>query len=157
MPIVNAYENAAALCEAIVLWKAGALPSSLERLFYDVLRSTCYMGTALLVKEAKYRKRTAEWQQPDVQSLLLAHLLTKIKSTELKTDEPKKVVNLLLRVIQNRLRDLHAYQDRRKNFIVTASVDLDDSGLQATDMSGQIRTRPANPKVSTDRRKKDSD
>lgn len=157
MPIVNAYDNAAALCEACILWKAGILPPSLEHLFYEVLRSICYMGTALLVKEPAYRKRTLEWQQPDVQSLLLAHLLTKIKSTELKTDEPKQVVNLLLRATQNRLRDLHGYQERRKNFVTTTTANPDISGLQAADMAGQVRARPLNPKVSTDRRKKDLD
>ena len=157
MPIVNAYDNAPALCEACLLWKAGALPPSLERIFYDVLRSICYMGAALLVKEPAYRKRTVEWQQPDVQSMLLTHLLTKIKSTELRTDNPKQVVNLLLHATQNRLRDLHGYQERRKNFITTTSVDPDISGLQAADMAGQLRARPANPKVSTDHRKKDLD
>ena len=113
------------------------------------------MGTALLVKEPAYRKRTLEWQQPDVQSMLLTHLLTKIKSTELRTDQPKQVVNLLLHSTQNRLRDLHGYQERRKGFVTTTAVNADISGLQASDMSGQVRARPANPKVSTDHRKKD--
>lgn len=156
MPIVNAYEQASALCEAITLWKAGALPPSLERLFYDVLRSTCYMGTVLLVKEAKYRKHTVEWQQPDVQSLLLSHALTKIKSTELKTDQPKQVVNLLLRVIQNRLRDLHGYQERRKNFVTTTSVDIDTAALRHSDISGQTRTKPVNSKINTNNTHKET-
>lgn len=154
--MINAYENATVLCEAIVLWKAGALPPSLERLFYDVLRSTCYMGTILLVKETKYRRHTVEWQQPDVQSMLLTHLLTKIKSTELKTDQPKQVINLLLRVIQNRLRDLHAYQDRRKNFVTTTFVDIDAAALRHSDMSGQIRTKPVNSKINTDNTHKET-
>lgn len=156
MPIVNAYEQAPALCEACILWKGGILPPSLERFFYEVLRSICYMGTALLVKEPAYRKRTLEWQQPDVQSLLLAHLLTKIKSTELKTDEPKQVVNLLLRVTQNRLRDLHGYQERRKNFVTTTTVNIDIAGLQHSDMAGQVRARPANSRVNTNNIKKEN-
>lgn len=151
--MINAYENAAALCEASLLWKAGTLPPSLECLFYSVLRSICYMGTTLLVREPAYRKRTLEWQQPDVQSMLLTHLLTKIKSTELRTDQPKQVVNLLLHSAQNRLRDLHGYQERRKGFVTTTSVNIDIAGLQQSDMSGQVRSRPANPKVSTDHRK----
>lgn len=156
MPMINAYEQAPALCEACILWKGGILPPSLERLFYEVLRSICYMGTALLVKEPAYRKRTLEWQQPDVQSLLLAHLLTKIKSTELKTDEPKQVVNLLLRATQNRLRDLHGYQERRKNFVTTTTVNIDIAGLQQSDMAGQVRARPANSRVNTNNIKKEN-
>lgn len=157
MPIVNAYENAAALCESCVLWKAGMLPPSLERIFYEVLRSICYMGTALLVREPAYRRHTTEWQQPDVQSMLLTHLLTKIKSTELRTDQPKQVVNLLLRMTQNRLRDLHGYAERRKGFVTTTTANPDISGLQAADMAGQVRARPLNPKVSTDHRRRDLD
>lgn len=155
MPMINAYTHAPALCEASLLWKAGMLTPALECLFYSVLRSICYMGTALLVREPAYRKHTLEWQQPDTQSMLLLHLLTKIKSTELRTDNPKQVVNLLLNATQNRLRDLHGYQERRKNFTVTTSANPDISGLQVADMSGQMRARPANPKVSTDHRKKD--
>ena len=147
--MVNAYENAGALCEACLLWKAGVLTPSLECLFYSVLRSICYMGTTLLVREPAYRKHTLEWAQPDVQSMLLLHLLTKIKLTALRTDEPKKVVNLLLHAVQNRLRDLHGYQERRKGFITTTTVNIDIAGLQHSDMSGQIRSRPANPRVNT--------
>lgn len=146
---VNAYDNAAILCEACTLWKANRLPPALERLFYEVLRSVCHMGTTLLVREPTYRKHTLEWAQPDIQSLLLSHLLTKIKSTELKTDQPKQVINLLLRVIQNRLRDLHGYQERRKGFVVTTVADFDNSALRQRDISGQVRNKAVNAKVNT--------
>lgn len=152
----NPYENAESLCVALTLWKAGVLPTSLEKLFYDVLRSICYMGTALLVREVKFRKRTQEWYQPDIQSLLLTHLLVKIKSADLELDKPKAVVNYLLRSVQNRLRDLHAYQDRRKDFVVTTGVDLNTSALHHSDIGGEIRRHSANCKINTTNRHKET-
>lgn len=149
MPIVNAYENAPALCEAIISWQARRLPPSLEKPFYDVLQSIAFMATALLIRIPKFRKHSIEWKSFDIQAMLVAHLLGVIRTKDLELDKPKAVVNYLLRSVQNRLRDLHAYQDRRKDFVVTTGVDLNTSALHHSDIGGEIRRHSANCKINT--------
>lgn len=150
MAIVNAYEEAAALCTALTLWKVGALPTSSERLMYDVLRAICCMAAVLLTRAPKFRMHSREWLQPDVQSTLLLHLLTQIRHTELRTENPKSVVNLLLHAAQNKLRDLHGFADRRKGFVVlseNAVACVEAASTAYSDLHGQRRIKVLNSKI----------
>ena len=150
MPIVNAYDNSVVLCKACVLWKAAALPPSLECIFYEVLRAICCMAAVLLTRSPKYRRHSREWLQPDIQSTLLLHLLTQIRHTELRTENPKSVVNLLLHAAQNKLRDLHGFADRRKGFVVlseNAVAYVEAASTTYSDLHGQRRIKVLNSKI----------
>lgn len=106
------------------------------------------MATALLSRTKKFRKYRLLWIQEDVQSMLVLYALRAIAEQDIDTSNPKSVINYLVNATQNRLRNLAAYMERRKDFNVTFDVDI-ETGLIVSDFNGERRTRIPNAKTVT--------
>ena len=144
----NAFDHADVFCVALRLRRIGKCPPDVERVFCDVLSSIVQMATALLLKTRKYCRYSRGWFQADVQSMMLLYALQALHSQHLDTADPKRVINYLISTTKNRLRNLAAYAERRKDFNVTFDVDL-DAGLQCSDIMGEKRSRQPSAKVTT--------
>lgn len=154
MQRLNCWEHADALTMAVRLRRAGTCPRDVDNLFGELVESLVHMATALLVTGSKYRTRIDELMSFDVQQTMFVHCLAALDRDCLETADPKKVVNYLVKTVQNRLRNYVRDTSNRdsKLTVVSESVlgcDMAEAGPVSANLDGEKIYRTNNSKVVT--------
>lgn len=151
---INCWDNADALAMAVRLRQTGKCPGDIDNLYGEIVGSIVHMATALLTQCPKYKPHQLELMSPDVQSTMMLHALTALEK-DVDTEQPRRLCNYVVKVVQNRLRN-HvrdtSMRKKRANFVSEneLGISFDEVGIAACDLIGdRVYRDMQNHKVTT--------
>lgn len=154
--MLNVYEDyEGVLPMAIRLRKAGKCPGDIDNVYGQVMREIVRMAAILLPKEdPRYLPHAKDFLSDDVQSIMLCQCLVAAERNVDTEQGHKKVVNYLVKTVQNRLRNWVRDTENRKGKLTILSeseLGVPISGISDTVMTldGQMTYGEVSGKLVT--------
>lgn len=118
--MLNVYEDfEGVLPMAIRLRKAGKCPRDIDDIYGQIMQEVVRMAAILLPKEdPRYAVHAEEFLSDDVQAMMLCQCLVAAEKYVDTTQGQKKVVNYLVKTVQNRLRNYVRDTEKRKEKVM---------------------------------------
>ena len=146
---MNVWEESQILPMAIRLRKSGQCPPDIDNLYGEIMSGIVRMASVLLPNnDPRYEMYRAEFLTEDVQSSMLCQALYAAERLIDTKSPPKRLVNYLVKTVQNRLRNYVRDTSKRKGILtmVTESelgYDISELGDRVSTLDG--RTTYAEP------------
>ena len=141
-PKTNPWDNTDALLMAIRLRRKGIIYPEVEELLGLVLIEIVKLATALMLKTKDYRGYRELFLDNDTQAMLQLHVLMKLDKVD-TSEKPKTVVNFIITVVTNRLRELirsrNCLKNRGKLCLESETEDFHEILPVHSDFFGQTR------------------
>lgn len=138
--MLNVYEDyEGVLPMAIRLRKAGKCPGDIDNVYGQIMREIVRMAAILLPKEdPRYLPHAKDFLSDDVQGIMLCQCLVAAERNVDTEQGHRKVVNYLVKTVQNRLRNWVRDTENRKGKLTILSeseLDVPISGISDTVMT----------------------
>lgn len=141
----NSWDNAELLAMAVRLRRLRKCPQDVEDEFSYTVMSVVRMASILLARKEKYRTRKEFFLDADRQAELSLLVLEKL-DTGADTNDPPRLINYLVKTVQNRLRNM-VRDDIRHSNRATFSPLEEEACNYAYDIDGRARRMVNNRKV----------
>lgn len=138
--MINVYEDyEGVLAMAIRLRKANRCPQDIDNVYGQIMREIVRMAAILLPKEdPRYTVHAKDFMSEDVQSAMLCQCLVAAERNVDTEQGHRKVVNYLVKTVQNRLRNWVRDTEKRKEK-VTIMTEC-DMGVPISGISDTVMT-----------------
>lgn len=143
MRVKNVWEYAEILPMAIRLRKCGKCPPDIDAIYGEIIIQVVSMATKLMDEDPKYSARLPELLAEDVQAQMVLNALNAAEKFVDARKDPRKIVNYLVKAVQNRLRNwVRDTTNRRvKAEMVeerTLPMDMGEYALQERNLEGAL-------------------
>jgi len=138
--MLNVYEDFdGVLPMAIRLRKAGKCPADIDNVYGQIMQEIVKLASILLPKEdPRYAVHAAEFLSEDVQAAMLCQCLVAAEQYVDTTQGQKRIVNYLVKCVQNRLRNYVRDTEKRKEKV--AIVTECELGIALSDITDTVMT-----------------
>jgi hypothetical protein len=147
--MINVWDEAGVLPMAIRMRRNGNVPRDIDDCYGEIMAGIVRMASILLPSEdPRYECHKAEFLQPDVQMAMLCQALKAAETYVDTKEKPRKIVNYLIKTVQNRLRNYVRDTEKRKNLMTIlpeCEISSDLSDYSETAMSLDGRRIPKDP------------
>lgn len=140
---MNVYDEGAVLPMAIRMRRAGNCPGDIDNLYGEIMAGIVHMATVLLPKEdPRYEMHLDEFLTPDVQMHMLCQCLSAAERYVDTNTSPKRIINYLVKTVQNRLRNyVRDTEKRREKVAILSEYDM---GLSISDITDRVMSFDGN-------------
>lgn len=138
--MINVYEDyEGVLPMAIRLRKAGKCPRDIDNVYGEIMREIVRMAAILLPKEdPRYTVHARDFLSEEVQSVMLCQCLVAAERNVDTEQGHRKVVNYLVKTVQNRLRNwVRDTEKRREKVSILTETEL---GMAIPEISDSVMT-----------------
>lgn len=134
---MNVYEDSDVLPMAIRLRKTNRCPVDIDNIYGEIMVGIVHMASVLLPQEdPRYEVHRKEFLSDDVQSRMLCQALVAAEKYVDTTENPRRIVNYLVKTVQNRLRNyVRDTENRNAKLCMVSESEL---GYDVLEKSGMV-------------------
>jgi len=151
----NVWDESGILPMAIRLRKSGRCPGDIDNLYGEIMVGIVHMASVMLPKDdPRYECHRRDFLSEDVQSAMLVHALTAAEKYVDTEANPRRIVNYLVKAVQNRLRNWVRDSERRENRIdmvmeCDLPYDIGERGMTVCNLDGSFAPADIRGKLIT--------